>query len=318
MEHHAPHEPHRVEDAGATVHEVAEEDRLAALGVGVQGAAGRGRPARCDRHGLVPEPPEQRLKLVAAAVDIADDVEGPVLARPVVPERHPLDGRRLHLLGRLHHEDVPEALLAQPPERPPQLRGLVADDVRAEVPVGPVPVPLLADPLGHVEDDRHRQAVVLPGQLDQRLAGLGLDVGGVDDRQPPQGEPLAGDEPEHLEGVPGDGLVVLVVRDHRPAGVGREDLGGLEVLAGERALARAAGADQDDEAELGDLDVHLDGLSSGPTIIERPMGLGEGRRFAPGRKVPDDLLGDRASRRLFWARITARGGSTYTTSIRAS
>ena len=78
------------------------------------------------------------------------------------------------------------------------------------------PVPLVADPLGQVEHDGHRQAVILPGQLDQRLAGLGLDVGGVDDRQPPQGQPLAGDEPEHLEGVLGDGLVVLVVADHRP------------------------------------------------------------------------------------------------------
>ena len=39
--------------------------------------------------------------------------------------------------------------------------------------------------------------------------------------------------------------------DHRPASVGREDLGRQEMLARERALARAAGADQDDEAELG-------------------------------------------------------------------
>ena len=110
-------------------------------------------------------------------------------------------------------------------------------------------VPLLADPLGQVEHDGHRQAVVLPGQLDERLAGLGLDVGGIDHREPPQGQPLAGDEVEHLEGLVRDRLIVLVVADHPPAGVGREDLGRQEVLAGERALARAAGADQDDEAE---------------------------------------------------------------------
>ena len=35
VEHHVPHESNRVEDAGATVHEVSEEDRPAALGVGV-------------------------------------------------------------------------------------------------------------------------------------------------------------------------------------------------------------------------------------------------------------------------------------------
>ena len=189
-------------------------------------------------------------------MDVADDVERPVLASPVIPERHLLDGGGVHLLGGFHDEDVSEALLAEPPERPPQLRRLVADDVRAEVPVGAVPVAFLADPLGHVEHERHGQAVVLPGQLDERLAGLGLDVGGVDDRQPSQGQPLAGDEVEYLEGVLGDGLVVLVVADHPPAEVRREDLGGPEMLAGERALAATAGADQDDEGQLGDLEYH--------------------------------------------------------------
>src|SRR3712207_8176787 len=56
---------------------------------------------------------------------------------------------------------------------------------------------------------RSRQTVVPPRQLDERLAGLGLDVGGVHDRQPPQGEPLGGDEVQELEGVVRDRLVVL-------------------------------------------------------------------------------------------------------------
>ena len=155
------------------------------------------------------------------------------------------------LLGRLQHEDVPEALLPQPAERPPQLRLLVADDVGAEVPVGPQPVPFLADSLGKVEHDGHRQAVVLPGQLDQRLAGLGLDVGGVDDRQPAQGQPLAGDEVEHLEGVVGDGLVVLVVADHRPAGVGREDLGGRKCLRANVLLPEPLGPIRTTRESLG-------------------------------------------------------------------
>ena len=65
----------------------------------------------------------------------------------------------------------------------------------------------------------------------------------------PRASRLRGDEVEHLEGVVGDGLVVLVVADHAPAGVRRENFGRQEVLAGERALARAAGADQDDEGQ---------------------------------------------------------------------
>ena len=110
---------------------------------------------------------------------------------------------------------------------------------------------------GRFEDDRHRQGSGTAGPARPGACpGFGLDVGGVDDRQPAQRQPLGGDEPEDLEGVLGDGLVVLVVAHHPPAGVRREDFRGQEVPAGERALARAAGADQDDEGQLGDFDGH--------------------------------------------------------------
>ena len=84
--------------------------------------------------------------------------------------------------------------------------------------------------LGQVEHDRDRQHVVLAGQRDQRLAGLGLHVGGVDDGQPPARQPLAGDEVQHLERVVGRGLVVLVVGDQAAAEVGREHLGRRKCL----------------------------------------------------------------------------------------
>ena len=190
-------------------------------------------------------------------MDIADDVERAVLVSLVVPQRNSLDDRRLDLLGRVEHEDVPEALSLKPPQRPPELRLLIADDVRAEVPIGSLAVALQAEFLGQVEHNRHRQAVILPGQLHQRLAGLGLDVGGVDHREPPQGQPLPGDELEHLERLIRDHLVVLAVREHATTGIGREDLRRFEVPAGERALARPAGADQDDEAEAGDRKLHV-------------------------------------------------------------
>ena len=141
-----------------------------------------------------------------------------------------------------------------PRMRPAKLRLLLPDDMRPEVPVFPAAVPLLADLFGQVEDQGHRQAVVFPSKLDERLAGLGLDVGGVDDGQMSQGQPLSGDEMQQLERLVGHRLVVLVVADHPPAGIRREDLRGQEVLAGERALARAAGADEDDEGEVGDGD----------------------------------------------------------------
>ena len=135
MDDHVPHQPHGIEDPGATVHEVAQEHRLATLGMD-EGPVTPERIVAVQAGLHVAESSEESLQLVAAAVDIADDVERAVLVSLVVPERHALDGRRLDLLGRVEHEDVPEALPLEPPQRPSELRLLVADDVRAEVPVG--------------------------------------------------------------------------------------------------------------------------------------------------------------------------------------
>jgi hypothetical protein len=124
---------------------------------------------------------------------------------------------------------------------------LLPDDVRAEIPLLTGSISFLAEPLGQVEHDRDRQAVVFPGQGDERLARLGLDVGRVDDRQAAQGETLSGDEVQEFEGVVRDRLIVLSVTDHRTAEVGGEDFGRKEMLPRERTLAGTAGADKYDE-----------------------------------------------------------------------
>ncbi len=114
---------------------------------------------------------------------------------------------------------MPESFLAKSPERSPQLRLLIPDDMGAEVPVGPLAVAFLAELLRQVEDDRHRQTVILPGQLDERFPGLRLHVGRVDHRQLPHCQPLASDEPKNLERLLRNGLIVLVVTHHPSAGV---------------------------------------------------------------------------------------------------
>jgi hypothetical protein len=251
--HHVADDPDAVEAARAAVDEVADEDGPAPLRMRVNGTA-VGELPRAPLHRLVAQQPEQLLELGGAAVDVADHVERPALTPPVVPERRPLDHRRLHRLRRVEHVDLPEALPLQPPEPPPQLPLLVADHVRAEGTVGPVAVALLAEALRQVEHDRDGQEVVPARQLDQRPPRLRLDVGRVDDRQTAPGHPRAGDVVEELEGVVGRVLGVLVVGDQPAAEVGRHDLGRAEVGAGERRLAAAGRTDQQDERELGDLE----------------------------------------------------------------
>ena len=145
-----------------------------------------------------------------------------------------------------------EALALEPAQRAAELRGLVADDVRAEVAVGP----LARCARGRRRSGRSSTIATgstwcSPASVDERLARLGLHVGRVDDGEPAAREPLAGDVVQHLEGVVGRGLVVLVVGDQAAAEVGREHLGRREVLAREGRLAGPGGADQDDEGELG-------------------------------------------------------------------
>mgnify|MGYP006137896071 CR=1 FL=1 len=55
--------------------------------------------------------------------------------------------------------------------------------VTERVAVGPAAVAVVAQPLGQVEHDRDRQAVVPPGERDERGAGLPLHVRRVDDSE---------------------------------------------------------------------------------------------------------------------------------------
>src|SRR6185369_12280255 len=102
---------------------------------------------------LIAEAREQHFELVAAAVDVADDVEGAGLALAVGPQRPALDDGGFDVLHGAQDEDVAEALLLQLAERAPEVVRLVADDVRPHRAVGAHAVALLADLLRQREDD---------------------------------------------------------------------------------------------------------------------------------------------------------------------
>src|SRR5207247_11191226 len=127
-------------------------------------------------------------------VNVAEEVEGPVVGFPVIPERLALDLDRVDVLRRLENEDVPEALLLKIPLRALHLARLLADHVRTEVPLRPVTIALLAQPLGQVENDRDRQDMILSGERDEGLPRLGLHIGRVHDRELAAREPPARDE----------------------------------------------------------------------------------------------------------------------------
>ena len=91
----------------------------------------------------------------------------------------------------------------------------------------------------------------------QRLARLALHVRGVDDGQRGCAQAPAGDEVQHRERVLGGALWSFSSSATRPRQKSDEITSvGVKWRARERALARAGGADQHDEARIGQLDPH--------------------------------------------------------------
>ena len=203
----------------------------------------------------VPEDAQQLAQLVVAAVDVADDVERPALVGPVGPGPLADDRGRLDLLDAAQHEDPAEPLAVQAAQRAPERADLAPDRVRRHGAIDARPVALQADPFGHVEDDRHRDHVTVLGDAHQRPPGVGIDVRGVDDGQPPQPQPQAGHVVESVERLDRDGHVVLVIADQGAEGVGGQHLRGAEMPRRERRFARAARADQHHQRELGNGDL---------------------------------------------------------------
>jgi hypothetical protein len=214
------------------------------------------RPAGVVPVQLVAELAEQGLQLRPAAVDVADDVERTGDVAVVVEQALAHDLRLGDVLLGAQDVHLAEPLLAEVPEPAAQLVALAADHLRPEVAVRADGVALDAEALGHVEDDRDRQDVVRAGQGDEVAARLGLHVRGVDDREAAGVQALAGDVVQDVEGGRRGGLVVLVVGDEPAAEVAGDRLEGAEVRLSERRLARAAGADEDDERQLRNREPH--------------------------------------------------------------
>lgn len=185
-------------------------------------------------------------------MDVADDVERTGEVPEVVVAALDDDLRGVGLLLGAQDVHLAEAFALQSAQGAAQLAAVTLHDVAGHAgAVGAGGVARLADLFRQVEHDGDGQHVVLAGQLDELLAALGLHVGGVHDGEAAGREAFARDVVEHVEGVAAGALVVLVVGDETSAEVRRDDLGGLEVLAGEGGLARSAGADEDDEGQVG-------------------------------------------------------------------
>jgi len=128
--------------------------------------------------------------------------------------------------------------------------------VLSHVSVNPLTVTQAEHTLLQIEDDGDRQPLVLTRDGQSLLSGLGLHIRRVEHREPARSEPFPRHVIERVERVLGCGLVVLVVGDEGPVGVGAENFGRLEVSTSEGGLAAPGRADEDDQGQLGDGEPH--------------------------------------------------------------
>ena len=83
-------------------------------------------------------------------MNVADDVERPVLLLQIIPQRLPLDHSGFNFLQRFQNMHMTETLALQPTQRAMQLLRLLANDVRTEIPVGACLVSVVRDPFRQI------------------------------------------------------------------------------------------------------------------------------------------------------------------------
>ena len=113
-------------------------------------------------------------------MDIADDVKWAVLVLQVVPQRLTFDFCRVNLFGRMQYMDSAKTFPFKIAQRPAQLLGLLAYDVRTKRTVRTITVSLVTKLFRQIENNGDRNTVKLPSQGNDRLAGFSLHIRGID------------------------------------------------------------------------------------------------------------------------------------------
>ena len=128
---HAHRQPQHARGVGSAVDQVADEHHPPTVGVL---RVDRAADIVAGEH--VAEFGKQLLEFGAAAVDVADDVEGTGLVAHVVEQGLDDDVRHVDFRRGAQHVHLAESLPVQRPDRAPQVAALTPDDVVAEVAVG--------------------------------------------------------------------------------------------------------------------------------------------------------------------------------------
>ena len=167
---------------------------------------------------------------------------------------HPLDAESIDLGGCTEEIDGSETLSGQAigGEGGLQAPEVAIDDGLVDDPADASRVPGGDDRGRKGEDDGNRRHARRGRPHEEGPPSGRLDVGRVDDSEPPSDKPLLQLAMEDRKGEPRRSLVRGVARDRLAIGVGREDLGRGKEAGGQRRLAGPGRPDKDDQRWIGD------------------------------------------------------------------
>ena len=143
-------------------------------------------------------------------MDVADDVERPVLVFEIVPQRLRSIDACLDFLRRLEDVDVAETFALQSSQRPTQLLRLLPNTCGPNSRSGRRAVPIVAELSGRLNTIATGSSDIA-ARTPRAASGPRAERSSHRPQSIARGQSLAGDEVQHFESVARSGLVVLIV-----------------------------------------------------------------------------------------------------------
>ena len=279
-------------DLGPTIDEVPDEEqsasvRMRELIVDVSGTCALFRYS-------ISESLEKFDEFVEAPVNISDDIERSAPPAPVTRQRLPNNDSPRCFLRTFDPVPALEGFFTKSRSIVLELSKLPLDDCLTDMPTGSLPIVSEIDLLRVVEDDRNTWHVVTTSEFEQRKARFASRVGRIDNREPTTAQASFSDLMKNCERFARCRLIGFIVCNHRPEGIGRENLSGTEVRMCERRLSRTRGTDQQHEREGRDDDASPPVLRS--RSLESCTMLHEAHLQPPGNSTTGHLASVRAHR----------------------
>ena len=200
----------------------------------------------------------QKLKqFIVTAVDVADNVERSFLVLAIVPEGSTHHGSGSSFLRAIQHIDITKTFLFQKAQRLLQKCPVATHHMGAEVSVWTRSISLMADVLGHVENNRRSQTVIFFCQAQQSLSVVRLHIGGIHHSQAPRRQAFINDIVQKSKGLRRTTLVIFIIRNDAPTKIGRNYFSTLKMLPGKSRLTGAGSTNEQHQAQIWQFYLHL-------------------------------------------------------------